>query len=114
MDGWTTTMRELTAQETALVSGAFTWTALGSAMATGAIVGGLGAAAFHPPAAALAHRFGGTRKGLAMSVHITGGSLGFSLGPLVCTMDPATGLSQCTTRLSDLQGYPLCKIYVAR
>jgi hypothetical protein len=45
MDGWTTTMRELTAQETAFVSGAFTWTALGSAMATGAIVGGLGAAA---------------------------------------------------------------------
>jgi len=47
------------------------------------IVGGLGAAAFHPPAAALAHRLGGNRPGLAMSVHITGGSLGFSLGPLV-------------------------------
>src|SRR6478672_3130759 len=47
------------------------------------IVGGLGAAAFHPPAAALAHRLGGSRPGLAMSVHITGGSLGFSLGPLM-------------------------------
>jgi MFS transporter, FSR family, fosmidomycin resistance protein len=47
------------------------------------IVGGLGAAAFHPPAAALAHRLGGTRPGLAMSVHITGGTLGFSLGPLM-------------------------------
>jgi hypothetical protein len=45
MDGWTTTMRELTTEETALVSGAFTWTGLGSAMATGVIVGGLGAAA---------------------------------------------------------------------
>lgn len=45
--------------------------------------GGLGAAAFHPPAAALAHRLGGTRPGLAMSVYITGGSLGFSLGPLM-------------------------------
>ena len=44
---------------------------------------GLGAAAFHPPAAALAHRLGGDRQGLAMSVHITGGSLGFSLGPLI-------------------------------
>ncbi|MGH2400750.1 MAG: MFS transporter, partial [bacterium] len=47
------------------------------------VAGGLGAAAFHPPAAALVHRLGGERKGLAMSFHITGGSLGFSLGPLV-------------------------------
>ena len=47
------------------------------------IVGGLGAAAFHLPAAALAHRLGGSRPGLAMSVHITGGTLGFSLGPLM-------------------------------
>jgi hypothetical protein len=44
MDGWTTTMRELTPAETAFVSGAFTWEGLGSAMLTGAIVGGLGAA----------------------------------------------------------------------
>jgi MFS transporter, FSR family, fosmidomycin resistance protein len=47
------------------------------------ILGGLGAAAFHPPAAALAHRLGGERPGLAMSVYITGGTLGFSLGPLM-------------------------------
>ena len=47
------------------------------------VLGGLGGAAFHPPAAALVHRLGGDRKGLAMSVHITGGSLGFSLGPLL-------------------------------
>jgi FSR family fosmidomycin resistance protein-like MFS transporter len=46
-------------------------------------VGGLGGAAFHPPAAALAHRLGGDRPGTAMSVHITGGTLGFSMGPLV-------------------------------
>jgi len=46
------------------------------------ICGGLGAAAFHPPAAALAHRLGGNRQGLAMSVYITGGTLGFCLGPL--------------------------------
>jgi MFS transporter, FSR family, fosmidomycin resistance protein len=45
--------------------------------------GGLGGAAFHPPAAALAHRLGGERPGLAMSVHITGGTLGFSMGPLL-------------------------------
>ena len=47
------------------------------------IAGGLGAAAFHPPAAALAHRLGGDRPGFTMSVYITGGTLGFSLGPLV-------------------------------
>jgi FSR family fosmidomycin resistance protein-like MFS transporter len=47
------------------------------------IAGGLGAAAFHPPAAALAHRLGGDSPGLSMSVYITGGTLGFSLGPLM-------------------------------
>jgi MFS transporter, FSR family, fosmidomycin resistance protein len=47
------------------------------------IVGGLGGASFHPPAAALAHRLGGARPGLTMSVYITGGTLGFSLGPLL-------------------------------
>jgi FSR family fosmidomycin resistance protein-like MFS transporter len=47
------------------------------------VVGGLGAAAFHPPAAALVHRLGGERQGFAMALHITGGSLGFSLGPLL-------------------------------
>jgi len=45
MDGWTATMRELTTEETALVSGAFTWTELGAAMVAGGLVGGLGAAA---------------------------------------------------------------------
>jgi MFS transporter, FSR family, fosmidomycin resistance protein len=47
------------------------------------VAGGLGAAAFHPPAAALAHRLGGERPGFAMSVYITGGTLGFSFGPLM-------------------------------
>ncbi len=47
------------------------------------VAGGLGGAAFHPPAAALAHRFGGSRPGFTMSVYITGGTLGFSLGPLL-------------------------------
>jgi FSR family fosmidomycin resistance protein-like MFS transporter len=54
-----------------------------AALAAILVAGGLGAAAFHPPAAALAHRLGGERRGLAMSVYITGGTLGFSLGPLV-------------------------------
>jgi MFS transporter, FSR family, fosmidomycin resistance protein len=75
-----------------LVSGPFlsvivlSW--IGLANSTGAlaavlIVGGLGGAAFHPPAAALVHRVAGRRQGLAMSMHITGGTLGFSLGPLI-------------------------------
>jgi FSR family fosmidomycin resistance protein-like MFS transporter len=53
-----------------------------TALAAILIAGGLGTAAFHPPAAALAHRLGGDRPGLAMSVYITGGTLGFALGPL--------------------------------
>ena len=47
------------------------------------VLGGLGGAAFHPPAAALVHRLSAAHSGLAMSFHITGGSLGFSLGPLI-------------------------------
>ncbi|MGQ0733247.1 MAG: MFS transporter [Acidobacteriota bacterium] len=62
--------------------------AIGSATSVPALailllVGGLGGAAFHPPAAALVHAVSGLRKGLAMSTHISGGSLGFSLAPLV-------------------------------
>ena len=52
-------------------------------LATVLVAGGFGGAAFHPPAAALAHRLSGVRKGFAMSVYITGGSLGFALGPVV-------------------------------
>jgi MFS transporter, FSR family, fosmidomycin resistance protein len=47
------------------------------------LIGGLGGAAFHPPAAALVHAVGGDRKGFAMSTHISGGSLGFSIAPVV-------------------------------
>ena len=47
------------------------------------VVGGLGGAAFHPPAATLASKMGGARPGFAMSVYISGGTLGFSLGPLM-------------------------------
>jgi FSR family fosmidomycin resistance protein-like MFS transporter len=62
----------------------FVGVASSKAMLAGILMlGGLGTAAFHPPAAALAHRLGGRYSGLAMSVYITGGSLGLSLGPLV-------------------------------
>ncbi len=47
------------------------------------VVGCLGGAAFHPPAAALVYRMADHRKGLAMSAHISGGSLGFAISPLI-------------------------------
>jgi FSR family fosmidomycin resistance protein-like MFS transporter len=47
------------------------------------VVGGLGGAAFHPPAAALVYRLADHRKGLAMSAHLSGGSLGFSAAPVL-------------------------------
>ena len=47
------------------------------------IVGGLGGAAFHPPAAALVHRFAGHHRGFAMSFHITSGTLGQAMAPLL-------------------------------
>ena len=61
---------------------------IGSSTSTGMLaaillIGGLGGAAFHPPAAALVHSVSGDRKGLGMSAHISGGSLGFALAPLV-------------------------------
>ncbi|MEZ5415763.1 MAG: MFS transporter [Vicinamibacterales bacterium] len=46
------------------------------------VLGGLGGAAFHPPAAAAVYRSAGANKGLAMSVHITGGSVGMAMAPL--------------------------------
>ena len=47
------------------------------------MVGGLGSAAFHPSAAAVVHRLGGTRRGLSMAVHITAGTIFFALGPVL-------------------------------
>jgi MFS transporter, FSR family, fosmidomycin resistance protein len=47
------------------------------------VVGGLGGAAFHPPAAALVHRLSGAQRGMAMSTHITSGTIGQAMAPLV-------------------------------
>jgi FSR family fosmidomycin resistance protein-like MFS transporter len=47
------------------------------------VIGGLGGAAFHPPAAALVHRFSGNQRGMAMSTHITSGTVGQAMAPLV-------------------------------
>ncbi len=45
-------------------------------------LGNLGVAAIHPPSAATAAYFGGSRRGLANSVISFGGSLGFSVGSI--------------------------------
>ncbi|TMQ73639.1 MAG: MFS transporter [Candidatus Eisenbacteria bacterium] len=45
------------------------------------MLGGLGVAAFHPQAAALAREVS-PRPSLAMSIFVTGGTLGYALGPL--------------------------------
>ena len=48
------------------------------------VIGGLGGAAFHPPAAALVYKIADPqRKGTAMSAHLSGGSLGFSFAPVL-------------------------------
>jgi MFS transporter, FSR family, fosmidomycin resistance protein len=47
------------------------------------VLGGLGGAAFHPPAAALVYKLSDHRKGLAMSMHLSGGSLGFAMSPVM-------------------------------
>ena len=57
------------------------------------VVGGLGGAAFHPPAAAAVFRASGANKGFAMSVHITGGSVGMAMAPLVLRADHRTARS---------------------
>jgi FSR family fosmidomycin resistance protein-like MFS transporter len=47
------------------------------------VIGGLGGAAFHPPAAALVYKLADHRKGFAMSTHLTGGSIGFAAAPVL-------------------------------
>jgi FSR family fosmidomycin resistance protein-like MFS transporter len=61
-----------------LVGWAWSATALGALL----LAGGLGGAAFHPPAAAAVYRASGANKGFAMSVHITAGSVGMAMAPL--------------------------------
>jgi FSR family fosmidomycin resistance protein-like MFS transporter len=46
-------------------------------------IGGLGLAAFHPSAAAVVQRVGGAKRGLSMSTHVTMGTIGFAIGPLM-------------------------------
>ncbi len=47
------------------------------------VAGCLGSAAFHPTAAAVVNRVGGTRRGTSMSVHVTGGAMGNAIAPII-------------------------------
>ncbi|MEW5977937.1 MAG: MFS transporter [Acidobacteriota bacterium] len=47
--------------------------------------GGVGIASFHPQSAAMTALASGHRKGLGMSIFVTSGSLGYSLGPIIIT-----------------------------
>ena len=58
------------------------------------ILGGLGAACFHPEAATLVASQSGSRKTFGMSVFMLGGNLGYSLGPfLILAIVTRLGLS---------------------
>lgn len=46
------------------------------------MLGGLGIAAFHPQTVALAGAASGSRRGLGVSIFISGGTVGYALGPL--------------------------------
>ncbi len=47
------------------------------------ILGGMGGAAFHPEAAAMAASLGGGKKTLGMSIFMLGGNAGYGLGPFL-------------------------------
>jgi FSR family fosmidomycin resistance protein-like MFS transporter len=47
------------------------------------VAGSLGSAAFHPTAAAIVTRVGGDRRGMAMSIHVTGGIVGNGIAPAI-------------------------------
>jgi FSR family fosmidomycin resistance protein-like MFS transporter len=46
------------------------------------ILGGVGVASFHPQGSSLSHEISGKKKGIAMSMFISGGNFGSAVGPL--------------------------------
>ena len=71
---------------TALLFGTIGWWHSWHALAAVVLLGGLGTAAFHPQAAALAGKAGKEikgRSGLIMSLFVTGGNAGHALGPVI-------------------------------
>jgi FSR family fosmidomycin resistance protein-like MFS transporter len=73
------------------------------------LVTGVGVASFHPQSFALAGSLGGTRRATALSVFVTGGELGYALGPLyVAPIVGAVGLHG--TMLAALPGLVACGV----
>lgn len=68
---------------TALFLGSIGWVDSYALLIFVVVAAGLGTAAFHPQAASLVGSTSGRRKGLGMSMFVTGGSAGHSLGPLI-------------------------------
>jgi len=71
---------------TALLFGSIGWWHNWYGLAAVILLGGLGTAAFHPQAAALAGKAGKEvkgRSGLIMSLFVTGGNAGHALGPVI-------------------------------
>ncbi len=68
---------------TALFLGSIGWVDSYGMLIIIVVVAGLGTAAFHPQAAALVGGFSENRRGLGMSIFVTGGSAGHSIGPLI-------------------------------
>jgi FSR family fosmidomycin resistance protein-like MFS transporter len=66
-----------------VVSGFIGWAQTPFMLGVILVFAGLGGAAFHPPAAALVYKLADHRKGLAMSAHLSGGSLGFAFAPVL-------------------------------
>lgn len=75
------------------------------------VLGGFGVSAFHPQTASLAGRSSADR-GKAMSFWVTGGTLGWALGPMFATLTVARfGLER--TWLAALPGLVLCAVLFA-
>ena len=90
--------------------------AIGLAPSYGALVallmlGGIGVAAFHPQAAVLASDLS-PRRSLAMSIFVTGGTLGFAFGPLFAvSVVAAVGLER--TWLAAIPGLVVSALLLA-
>jgi FSR family fosmidomycin resistance protein-like MFS transporter len=54
-------------------------------MFLGALISGIGVAAFHPEGSRYANYFGGSQRAMAMSWFTTGGYMGFAIGPIIVT-----------------------------
>lgn len=90
--------------------------AIGAAPTYGALVallvlGGVGVAAFHPQTASLAGA-SSPRRGMAMAFWVTGGTLGWALGPMFATLTVRlVGLDR--TWLAAIPGILLCGVLFA-